>query len=160
PGSPLRLTICGNINESCRDAAVRVGEAVSKANDVSLSLLTGTSPSELRSFGLLRQGISYNSVPHDEVTAHLRTSDVVILPHGFSGHEAPEEYATIFPTRTLDYLVCGRPILAHLPPNCFLAKFLKQHECALVVDEPNEAALLRAIEQLRADGALRAKLVR
>src|SRR5262249_9749679 len=69
PGSPLRLTICGNINESCRDAAVRVGEAVSKANDVSLSLLTGTSPSELRSFGLLRQGISYNSVPHDEVTA-------------------------------------------------------------------------------------------
>src|ERR1051325_2241647 len=42
PHFPLRLMICGNINESCRDAAIRFAEALQRLKDVSLTVLSGT----------------------------------------------------------------------------------------------------------------------
>ena len=68
--------------------------------------------------------------------------------------------ANAIPTRTIEYLLCGRPILAHAPADWYLTRFLKQHDCALLVTEPSVSALLQAVEQLRADQALRARLVR
>jgi len=72
---------------------------------------------------------------------------------------AQEEIKTIFPTKTIEYLISGRPILAHLPADCFLAEFLRSHDCALIVDEPSLEALKRALAILRQDEALRSKLV-
>jgi glycosyltransferase involved in cell wall biosynthesis len=159
PGSPINIIISGNINESCRDAAVRVAQAVTRIDDASLTLLSGTSHSYLRSLGLLRDDIAVDTVSPDEVVDRLRTADIVVLPHGFSGALAEEEYQTIFPTRTLDYLICGRPILAHAPADSYLATFMKSHDCALVVDEPSAAAVVAAIERLRTDAVMRARLV-
>ena len=64
-------------------------------------------------------------------------------PHGFAGPLVPEEYLTIFPTKTIDYLLSQRPILAHMPADSFIAEFYRRHDCALVVDEP-------AVERLEA----------
>jgi glycosyltransferase involved in cell wall biosynthesis len=83
----------------------------------------------------------------------------VVLPHGFSGNSSPDEYRTIFPTKTIEYLICGRPILAHTPPDCYLTRFLRKHQCALIVDTPCIAALVEAVEKLRDDHELRSKLV-
>jgi glycosyltransferase involved in cell wall biosynthesis len=69
------------------------------------------------------------------------------------------EYQTIFPTKTIEYLICGRPILAHTPPNCFLTRFLQQWDCALIVEEPTVDAVVAAIARLRSDKALRDRLV-
>jgi len=160
PGSPLRLTICGNINESCRDATVRVCEAIFYTKDAQLTFLTGTPRSYLSQLGLLREGVCYDTVSRDEVVDRLRASDIVVLPHGLTGDYALEEYRTIFPTKTIEYLLCGRPILAHTPPDGYLTRFLKEHQCALIVDRPSISELLRAIEVLRTDPALRARLVR
>lgn len=160
PGSPVRFTICGNISESCREAAVRVGAAISQVEDASLTLLSGTPRSYLERIGLLRNEVRYETVSSDEVLFHLRRADVVVLPHGFSGGYPPEEYRSIFPTRTIEYLICGRPILAHTPPDCYLTRFLREHDCALIVDEPSTEALLEAISRLRTDHRLRSDLVR
>jgi hypothetical protein len=110
--------------------------------------------------GLLDKGIRHETVSRDVLIARLREADIVGLPHGFQGSLPPEEYRTIFPTRTIEYLLCGRPILAHAPPNCYLTRFLKEHECALVVDQPSVPDLLVAIERLRTDAQLRSDLVR
>jgi glycosyltransferase involved in cell wall biosynthesis len=159
PGSPLRLTICGNINESCKDATLRVCEAISRTPNSQLTLLTGTLRSYLAALGLLREGIVCDTVSPDVVLSRLRQSDIVVLPHGFTGDYAPEEYGTIFPTKTIEYLLCGRPILAHAPPDCYLTRFLRRHECALIVDDPDVRELVKAIERLRSDAALRSKVV-
>lgn len=160
PGSPLRLTICGSITESCKDATLRVSEAISRTHDTHLILLTGTPQSYLAELGLLRDGVRYETVSRDDILTRLRQADIVVLPHGFTGGYSQEEYRTIFPTRTIEYLLCGRPILAHSPPDSYLTKFLKQHECALVVDNPSVSELVKAIELLRSDADLRSKIIR
>jgi glycosyltransferase involved in cell wall biosynthesis len=158
PGSPLRLTICGNINEACKDATLRVCEAISRVSDTQLTLLTGSPQSYLAELGLLRAGVVCEKVSRDVLLSRLRQSDIVVLPHGFTGGYSVEEYRTIFPTRTIEYLICGRPILAHSPRDSYLTRFLKEHECALVIDEPDTQKVSEAIRLLRSDATLRVTL--
>lgn len=160
PASPLRIVVSGSISEACRDATERVCEAIFQTDDVELTFLTGTPRTYLEGLGFLRKGSRYETVPADQVVGRLRESDIVVLPHGFTGGYSPAEYQTIFPTRTIEYLLCGRPILAHSPKGCFLNRFLEQHDCALVVDEPSTNQLRRAIETLRNDSVMRSRLVR
>ena len=54
-----------------------------------------------------------------------------------------DEFRTIFPTKTIEYLISGRPILAHSPADAFLTKFLVENDCALVVDRPDVDAFAR-----------------
>jgi hypothetical protein len=157
--SPMRLMISGNINESCRDAAARFCEAVSRIENVSLTLLSGTAQAYLQDLGMLRDGTRHETVARDRLMHRLEEADVVVLPHGFTGSISAEEYSTMFPTKTIEYLICGRPILAHAPPDCFLTRFLKRHQCAFIVDTPNIGALIDAVERLRSDCELRANLV-
>jgi glycosyltransferase involved in cell wall biosynthesis len=156
----MRLMISGNINESCRDAAARFCDAVSRIENVSLTLLSGTTHAYLQDLGMLRDGTRHETIARDRLIHRLEEADVVVLPHGFTGSISAEEYSTMFPTKTIEYLICGRPILAHTPPDCFLTRFLKQHQCALVVDTPDIEALIDAVERLRSDRELGANLVR
>ncbi len=159
-GAPMKLAICGNVNASCDDAARRFGEAIANSPDTRLSIYSGTDSNHLRAIGLLRDGVEHLVISRDEVLARLGQADVLFLPHGLTGPWAAEEYRTIFPTKTIEYLISGRPILAHSPPDCFLTRFLREHDCALVVDQPDLGALRQAIEQLRTDYPLRQRLVR
>jgi hypothetical protein len=160
PRSPLRVTIAGTIHESCRDATVRVCEAISCIENAQLTFLTGTPRANLEKLNLLKDGACYRSVSSDHVIANLREADIVILPHGFTGGYSPEEYRTMFPTKTIEYLLCGRPILAHAPPNCYLTRFLSEHQCARIVDSPSVPALVEGLHRLRYDSQLRSDLVR
>jgi glycosyltransferase involved in cell wall biosynthesis len=62
-------------------------------------------------------------------------------------HEA--ELATIFPTKTVEYLAAGGPMLVHCPESYFLAKFFRRHRCGLVVSERSERSLIEAVNLLR-----------
>jgi hypothetical protein len=61
---------------------------------------------------------------------------------------AEVELETIFPTKTIEYLASGRPILVHCPGHYFLAKFFLEQQCGLVVTERSEEALCKAIRLL------------
>jgi glycosyltransferase involved in cell wall biosynthesis len=160
-GSPLRLAFCGNVNLSCEDAATRFGQAIAACNDVVVRIYSGTNPDYLRQIGLLPPGVSCEKLSRDEIPSRLSKADILLLPHGFSDPGcAPEEFLTIFPTKTIEYLISGRPILAHSPAESYLTRFLIEHDCALVVDRPDVGALRAAIERLRNDGELRLRLVR
>ncbi|MGA2256458.1 MAG: glycosyltransferase [Thermoguttaceae bacterium] len=160
-GSPMRFAFAGNVNASCEDAMVRLSNAVIGCPDTQLSIISGTPRRHLEELGLLREGTSYETVSRDAVLRRLTGADVVLLPHGLSGPiQSSEEYLTIFPTKTVEYLICGRAILAHSTPGSFLTRFLRENDCALVVDQPEPNALREAIEHLRRNEALRTKLVR
>ena len=70
-------------------------------------------------------------------------------PDESSVHE--DELGTIFPTKTIEYLASGRPILLHCPEHYFLARFCRQHQCALVVSERDPEALRAAIKRMVSD---------
>lgn len=63
------------------------------------------------------------------------------------------ELSTIFPTKAIEYLATGSPILVHCPDHYFLAKFFRRHDCGIVVPERSEAALREAIASLQAGGS-------
>jgi glycosyltransferase involved in cell wall biosynthesis len=159
PGVTLEMVLSGNINEACREAALRVCEVIARTPKSRLTLLSGTAREHLDRLGLLRPGVGLETVSRDVLVDRLQRADIMVLPHGFSGGLADVEYETIFPTRTIEYLICGRPILAHTPPGCFLTRFLKEHDCALVIDVADGPAIQRGIEELRSNRELRARLV-
>lgn len=66
----------------------------------------------------------------------------------------------MFPTKTIEYLFSGRPILAHTPPGCFLTEFLRAHACALVIDRADPEVVMEGVSRIVNDDELRASLVR
>jgi glycosyltransferase involved in cell wall biosynthesis len=160
PGTPLSLAFQGNLNESNIDAAKRLAEVVNRRDDYTLTTYSGTPDWFFAKVGVSGPRIKHTSVPYDQVATALRKHDILLLPHGLTGGLSQVEYDTIFPTRTVPNLLSGRPILAHSPANCTFTRWLRRHDCAEVIDQPDAAALERAIERLRTDAARRDELVR
>jgi hypothetical protein len=158
PHSPLRLVLFGNINASNMDAAARICRLVRTTADVDLTLICGNDRTYLKKVGFEGERIRIVRFS-DSLLESLRQADVVLLAHGFSGEISPVEIATIFPSRTIEALISQRPIVAHVPKDCFLAEYLRRHDCALVVDEPDVARLKQSIDRLRDDADLRRHLV-
>lgn len=154
------LAFSGNVNGSCLEAARRLFMVAGQMPGVRVRFITGASEDELAAFGVWTANAHRTCLPRQELLGALAGCDVMLLPHGFTGGYQPVEYETIFPTKTIEYLISGRPILAHSPPGVFLTRFLKQHDCALVVEEANPQAVGEGIRRLLNDAALRARLVR
>jgi len=157
---PLRLVLFGNINDTCQDAAVRLLRVVRSRPDLHLTLCSGQSAPYLVRLGFEGPNIRILGIQGGKLMAQIREADVVLLPHGLKGPIADIEIATIFPTKTTEALFSGRPILAHAPASSFLAQFLRARDCALVVGQPSEAALSKALDHMRDDPDLRLRLVR
>ena len=157
---PVRLILFGNIGPSNAEAAARFAQLVRHRPDVHLTVLGGTSRAYLTKLGFTGDQVTIDTVSYDVLMERIRENDIVLLPHGFYGPVAEEEFATIFPTRTIEALISERPILGHVPRDCFFAEFLRSHGCALIVDEPDVAALRDAVDRLSQNPALRLDLVR
>ncbi|MEP7293756.1 MAG: glycosyltransferase [Chloroflexota bacterium] len=156
---PLDLVLTGNIGAYCADATARIVRAVTELQDARLSVYSGTSRQALKSVGIDGTDIEIDTITRDQLLVRLRQADILLLPHGFTGRIASEEIRTIFPTRTIEYLLAERPILAHLPANCFLADFLTRYNCGLLVTEASVEAIKDAILRLAQDPTLQRQLV-
>ncbi len=159
PEGRVKFAMSGNVNASCTDAAVRIVSAL-KRMDSHITILSGTPKRYLHELGLLGEQVSHLTVSRDLVVSHLREADIILLPHGFTGGLSDEEYRTIFPTKTIEYLISGRPILAHVPAKSYVSRFLRTHDCALIVDAPDDGAICAAARRLCEDAQLRCRLVR
>jgi hypothetical protein len=73
------------------------------------------------------------------------------LPLGFNTG-IPEAIRTAAPGKFGEYLSAERPMLAHVPPDSYVASFCREKDCALVVDRPEPDALVAALQTLRAGG--------
>jgi glycosyltransferase involved in cell wall biosynthesis len=157
---PLRLVFIGNLNNSCAEAASRFLKWVQDNPHTTLSIYSGMSSTQIRNLGFTGERITVETLPYDNLVSRIKEGDILIHPHGFKGLMQPIEYETIFPTKTLEYLISQRPIIAHLPHDCFLAEFYRKHGCALIVDEPNYEALSDGMARICLNPELRLKLVK
>lgn len=160
PADRLRLGFLGSINDSNLDALQRVRELIRKHSDLEWNLCSNAAPWFLDKIGLSGERVTHSSPSDAELMAELRKNDVLILAHGFAGGLAPIEYETIFPTRTIPYLLSLRPILAHSPPHSYLNHWLREHDCAEIVDINDVSALRAKLEWLRQNPGRREELVR
>lgn len=57
------------------------------------------------------------------------------------------EVLTVFPTKVIEYLAAGRPIVAHCPPDSFLCRFLSEAGVGTVVTERSVDRLADALRE-------------
>jgi glycosyltransferase involved in cell wall biosynthesis len=158
-GKPLRVALSGGVNASNEGAVEHIAAAVKSLSDVELWIYTRTNEAYLKQLGMDGDQFHLTTMSRDDLIIELQKADILFLPHGFSKRESAEEIETIFPTRTIEYLIAGRPILAHVPEQCFIGDFLRENECALIVTDPNPEILKQAVTHLGTDMALRQRLV-
>jgi hypothetical protein len=155
----VRLGYLGSIGEANLDALRRVCQVVNESPNLELNIYSGAPGWFLEKEGLIGPRIRHEQPPDEVLQAKLRENELLFLPHGLTGGLAPIEYRTIFPTRTIPYLLAGRPILAHSARDSFLTKWLREHGCAELVEDPDPGALRAAIDRLCRDEARRQQLV-
>ncbi len=156
----IRLGFLGSINGSNLDALQGVRELVRSHPDLQWNLCSNTSPWFFDKVRLSGERVTLASPADDVLLAELRKNDLLVLAHGFSGGLAPIEYETIFPTRTIPYLLSLRPILAFSPAHSYLNHWLREHDCAEIVETKDLSALRAKIDWLRHNPARREELVR
>lgn len=156
---PLSVGFLGNINRSNSDAFTRFLKAIEN-QDIELTIYSRITEENLKRFGIDLDQLRIGSAPFGTEIACLQKHDILFLPHGLCGESMSEvEYQTIFPTKTISYLLAGRPIFSHCPRNSFLRKWLSDWQCAEIVDEPNLDLIRAALEGLRNSPVRRQQLV-
>jgi glycosyltransferase involved in cell wall biosynthesis len=155
-----KLVAIGNFNESNLDATKRFLNTIKDNPKYSLSVYTHVPKLLLQKRGLDTSLFEHKgSVAPEEIQSVLQDYDICVLTHGFTGGYGEVEYKTIFPTRTIPFLLSGKPIFAHSPKGSFLNDFIEENECAVLVDKPSEQAILAKLEELSGDADLQTKLV-
>lgn len=155
-----KLVAIGNFNESNLEATKRFIQAIKKNPKYSLSVFTHVPKMLLRQRGIEVDAINYEGfVSPDEVYERLQNYDICVLTHGFQGGYGEVEYRTIFPTRTIPFLLSGKPIFAHSPQGSFLNDFIMENNCAELVDLADEKAIITGLDRIADDKNYQAKLV-
>lgn len=163
PAEPGRLTIVftGMVFALNADSFVNLMAAIGRVRGltVELHLYGRQSEESIEQLGIRGpvRIVGRGDQPIERVIEAQRRADILFLGLSFGG-PMPEVVRTTVPFKTGEYLDSGRPILVHVPPDSFLASYFRAHECGLVVDQPDPAALAGAIQRLVDDAALRARL--
>ncbi len=156
----IKFMFSGSLNESCLDASIRIFKHIIANPNYELHIFTGDTNfldiHDIKGDNVIVHGFR----PLSEFVAMLNQFDIMLLPHGFVGGQTEAEYKTIFPTRTIPLLYSNRPILAHSPPHAFLTTFLKQRDCAEVVEIADTNAIQIAIDRLINDEQRRNQLIK
>ena len=143
PRRKLHLHYSGLIYEPHEDAARAFLRATRTLPDVAVTF--HSNPEGCR--GLLGQA-GAQWVPFDAATAALARADVLLMFLG-THTPCPLEVMGCFPSKMVEYLCAGRPILAVVPCGSFVDRFISDNKCGLVVTDHDPHTITRAIDRLR-----------
>ncbi len=62
-----------------------------------------------------------------------------------------DELATIFPTKTPEYLATGKPIIVHAPSDYYLSRFFDTNRCGILVSDRSHESLTKAWSTILTD---------
>jgi len=131
-------------------SVARVNKAFESLN-INFSISSGKSKAQLKGFGI--DGEHIQKVFYPERADYLKSlcsASILLLGLNYPGecdvHE--DELATIFSTKTPEYLGSGSLIVYHGPAHYFLAQFLIQHNCGVVIDTRDEAEIKAKIADI------------
>jgi hypothetical protein len=144
------LTFLGNINNSNIDSLKYLINTFEKENNMVINLITKTSNNFLLKMDLLKTNVVVkNNIEDKDILNELNQSNFLLLPHGLSGSLSKEEYRSVFPTKTIQYLQSNSPILSLLPCDSYLYKFLTENQCAFCITEKKEVQITSVIKNLQ-----------
>ena len=70
----------------------------------------------------------------------------------------PDEMATVFPTKTPEFLASGVPIVVHCPEDYFLAAFFRENACGLVISTRDQNEITRELSDFLSNKPLQQEM--
>jgi glycosyltransferase involved in cell wall biosynthesis len=157
---PIRLLFSGGINAGNWDALGRLLEAFGGVHGYEIHICTRLNQAIFRSrFGEWSNVVFHGFVTSEELECLVRSSHVLLLPHGLSGPYPIVEYITMFPTKAVSYMASNRPIFAHATKNSAISVFLEARKAAVVVSNPSVEQLRVEMRALVESEAIRSSVV-
>lgn len=131
-------------------SVARLNKAFESLN-ITFSISSGKSKAQLKGYGI--EGEHIRKVFYTERSDYLnslRSASILVLGLNFAEecNVNEDELATIFSTKTPEYLGSGSLIIFHGPAHYFLAQFLIRHNCGVVIDSKDEGTIKAAIEDI------------
>lgn len=151
PGSSIeRAHWSGDVYKINNNAVARFSRAFSKLN-MQVTISNGKTRDQLPFFCITGNHISKVYYPtRNEYLYHLNSSKLLLLglnyPDECETHE--DELATIFSTKTPEYLASNALIIYHGPSHYFLAKFISDNKCGIIIDTRDESEILLKLSQI------------
>jgi glycosyltransferase involved in cell wall biosynthesis len=125
--------------------------------EVKLHLYTPRTREELERENIRGPIVYHNPVALSDVFEVQRSADILFLPIAFDS-SIPDVAKSTLPSKTVEYLASGRPILVYAPADTFVAWYFREHGCGMVVDRSDPAMLARAIRRIIEDTELRREM--
>ncbi len=135
----LHLVYSGAIYEPHTDAVEALIRAARSRPDVSLRFLSRPQP--------LLEGQDVQWLPPSQMREALCCGDVCVVALGWKT-PYPDEIRVCFPSKILDYLQAGKPILALVPRGCFVDRLVRETGCGLCANSPDPLDIQHAIRML------------
>lgn len=89
----------------------------------------------------------------EEYLRYLKNNSILVLALDWPDESKIhfDELATIFPTKTPEYLASGIPIIVHCPEEYFMARFFKENDCGYVVSSRDINEIQKIIRKILDD---------
>lgn len=123
-----------------------------------LHIYTAQPRNQLEAEGLVGSCVTiHEHVEPGRVAEIQRNADILLIPFSFK-NEAKGIIRTAATAKLADYLAAGRSVLALCPEDSFLAWFLKDRDCGLVVSDGRIESIADAIRSVAMQPELRLRI--
>lgn len=156
--TPIKILYAGAVYWAQADALKTLVEAIAEDAGYRLLLYSPHPVEILRKRGLLCSNVELGFLSREELLNAQSTADVLFLPLSF--RRAYRPVVETAPTSKLcEYMASRKPILILAPPYSFVSRYAAEQQIAMVVTDNSPKVVKEALEKLRTDALLRAKLV-
>jgi glycosyltransferase involved in cell wall biosynthesis len=161
PDQPIRIVFTGAVYGLNIDAIQNLLMAIDRLDrPIELHIYTAQPAWKLGLQGLpTRKLVIHPHVPPEAASRIQQQADLLLMPFTFD--PARRSIVQTSATGKLgDYLISGRPILAHMPESCYVAKRLAEHDCGEVITTVNVATVAESLAGLMEDPPRQQRFVR
>jgi len=159
PEGPVVHFAGGVYDRMNKDAVERLAAVVMSERNAELEIFGPELEASLSANILGDPAVRTGFAKRSEMNRIQRAASVLYLPQAFDS-AYPQMIRCNFPTKALEYMRAGRPILVHSPADSYLSSVARDYGFAQVVGRPDPEALRGSLNRLLEDRHLRLELVR
>ncbi len=140
----------GDVYEVNYKAVIRLNAALEKMG-IRFSISNGKTREQLGAYGIKGTQLQKVYYPRRaDYLVQLSSAKILLLGLNYAGECAvhEDELSSIFSTKTPEYLGSGSLIVYHGPKHYFLARFLLENDCGIVIDTTDENELLTQLKNI------------
>jgi glycosyltransferase involved in cell wall biosynthesis len=158
----VRVMYTGAIYHANLDCFQNLIRAIASIREhpIELHLYTAQLEEQLRSQGIQGEKVFIHThVPYKVILEQQQKADILFLPLAFES-PIPEVIHTSAPGKMGEYLASGRPILAHVPHDSFVASYFRTYACGALTDQNDVPMLAAEIRKIIDQPSFRSEIIK